>query len=263
MDKILLFIPMYNCQSQIYRVLEKVSKSSVYDLVTEIIVIDNHSKDDSLQIAQQAINKFQMTKCLLTQNIQNVGLGGSHKSAFKYAELHGFDYLIVLHGDDQGNINDFAQIIVNKLYQKYDAILGSRFSKGSRTVGYSKFRIFGNHVFNTLISIICFKTINDLGSGLNMYKVSSLKYSITFPDNLIFNVFMLMAHVSYGQRIVFLPITWTEEDQVSNVKMFSQTLEMSKYLLKYFVYRKSFLNKEHRINSNSEYEFNIIYRLES
>ncbi|MFB0843156.1 glycosyltransferase family 2 protein [Paenibacillus oleatilyticus] len=261
MDKILLFIPMYNCQAQIYRVLEKVSKSSVYDLITEIIVVDNHSKDDSLRIAQEAISKFQMTKCSLIQNIQNVGLGGSHKSAFKYAQTHNFDYLIVLHGDDQGDINDFAKIIKNKLYQKYDAILGSRFSKESKTVGYSRFRIFGNHVFNTLFSMICFKKINDLGSGLNMYKVSSLKYSVTFPDNLIFNVFMLMAHVSYRQNFTFVPITWKEEDQISNVKMFSQTLEMTKYLLKYFLYRKSFLNREHRVTQVSEYKCNLIYRI--
>ena len=42
---------------------------------------------------------------------QNYGLGGSHKVAFGYAAAHGYEHLVVLHGDDQGAIVDLLPIL--------------------------------------------------------------------------------------------------------------------------------------------------------
>lgn len=261
MDKILLFIPMYNCQNQIPRVIEKVRKSEIYDKLTQIIIIDNHSKDQSLKVAQKAIEDCHVTKANIMQNIENVGLGGSHKTAFSYALANGFDYIIVLHGDDQGDITDLAPSIASNEYKKHDAILGSRFMRNSRINGYSKFRVFGNRIYNYIISGICLKRITDLGAGLNMYNVSSLReqFYLRFPDNLTFNVFMLYAHTSYKHKISFVPISWSEEDQVSNVKLFSQTYQMSRSMVKYLFMRQEYLAREHRSKPVAEYKFKIIF----
>ena len=44
MKKILVFIPMYNCEKQIKRVLEKLIQKKK-EWITEIIVVNNRSKD--------------------------------------------------------------------------------------------------------------------------------------------------------------------------------------------------------------------------
>ena len=44
MDKILLFIPMYNCEKQITRVLGQLDKE-ILKYITEVIVVNNRSTD--------------------------------------------------------------------------------------------------------------------------------------------------------------------------------------------------------------------------
>ena len=182
------------------------------------------------------------------RNNENYGLGGSHKVAFKYAIENNFDYAIVLHGDDQGNINDILPYLKNKEYQKYDSFLGGRFMKKSKIIGYSKFRTFGNKIYNLIFSIFLGKRIYDLGSGLNCYNTRSLKNNFfhKFSDNLIFNCYMLLAASYYKQKIKFFPISWREEDQISNVKMFNQALAILLLVIKYFFIRGKYLNSEHR-----------------
>lgn len=256
MDKILVFIPMYNCEKQIKRVLEKlVEKDRKW--ITEVIVINNRSTDNGEEVVKDFINKNKEKLTIkLIRNDENYGLGGSHKVGFKYAIKNGFDYVIVLHGDDQGNINDIEEVINKKEYKKHDCMLGSRFEKESKLIGYSKFRILGNRVFNIIFSIGLLKRITDLGSGLNMYNVSMLKneYYLKYPDNLTFNCYMLLAAKEYKQDIKFFPITWREEDQVSNVKMFSQAKNTLKLIVTYAVKRKKFLEKEHRDKIFEEYK---------
>ena len=64
-----------------------------------------------------------------------------------------------------------------------------------------------------------------------------------FPDKLTFNCCMLFAANYYKQSINFFPITWREDDQVSNVKMFSQALITLKIALKYRFNKKSVKNE--------------------
>lgn len=263
MDKILVFIPMYNCEKQIKRVLEKIVEKE-RNWITEVIVVNNRSTDNGEEVVGKIIEENkEKIKIKLIRNNDNYGLGGSHKVAFNYAIKNKFDYVVVLHGDDQGDINDIEEVIKTKEYQKHDCMLGARFAKGAKLIGYSKFRIFGNRVFNTIFSIGLRKKILDLGSGLNMYKVSILnnKYYSKYPDNLTFNCYMLLAAKEYKQDIKFFPITWREEDQVSNVKMASQATNTLKLIITYVFKKKKFLEKEHREKIHENYNGEEIRRI--
>jgi glycosyltransferase involved in cell wall biosynthesis len=260
MKKILIFIPCYNCEKQVPRVLDKIDEK-FYDYITEILIVNNISTDNTEKVVSDYIeNSNKKIKMTLVTNSENYNLGGSHKVAFNYAIENGFDYVIVLHGDDQGNINDIYSILKNEEYLNYDCMLGSRFMKGSKLIGYSKFRTFGNKVYNFLFSMALPKKIKDLGSGLNMYSVEMLKnqFYIKFPDRLTFNYCMIMAAKSYKHKIKFFPITWSESDQVSNVKMTRQAFNVLSMLLKYFFARKKFLNKDLRTKEIENYSCRII-----
>ena len=243
MDRILLFIPGYNCEKQVIRVLKQLDEE-VMKYITEIIFVNNRSTDNT----EKAVLEFKKKNNLpvhVLRNDENYNLGGSHKVAFNYALENNFDYVIVLHGDDQGNIHDLLPYLKNEDYKKFDCLLGSRFNKGSKLIGYSKFRIFGNRVFNLIFTICIGRRIKDLGAGLNMYKVEILKNNFyhKFPDRLTFNCCMLFAHDYYKHNIKFIPISWREEDQVSNVKMFSQAMNTLKIALKYRFNKKYVLSE--------------------
>ncbi|MBR4718892.1 MAG: glycosyltransferase family 2 protein [Lachnospiraceae bacterium] len=235
MDKILVFIPAYNCEKQIVRVLGQFDEE-VLKYISEIIVVNNRSTDNTEIVAADYLRDHPELPAKLLRNKENYGLGGSHKVAFDHAINNGFDYCIVLHGDDQGMIRDFLPVLESKYYRKHDCILGARFMNGSRLEGYSAFRTFGNVVYDFLFAAVVRKRIYDLGSGLNMYRVDMLRdrFYEKFPDNLMFNYCMILASDYFGHDIRFYPVSWREDDQVSNVKMMSQAVKVLKMLKEYY-----------------------------
>jgi len=234
-DKILLFIPAYNCEKQIVRVLSQLNWE-VMSYVTEVIVVNNRSTDNTEEAVISFIDEHPNMPIKLLRNHDNYGLGGSHKVAFEYAIRNDFDYVIVLHGDDQGSIKDFIPVLAKRYYAKHDCILGARFMIGSKLVGYSAFRTFGNIVYDFLFAFVLKRRIYDLGSGLNMYSVDMLKdrFYEKFMDNLMFNYCMIMAAKYYNHDIKFFPVSWREDDQVSNVKMVNQSIKVLSMLFDFF-----------------------------
>lgn len=232
--KTLLFIPMYNCAKQIVRVLAQLD-SEALEYIDEVIVVNNLSTDNGEEAVLGYLSEHTDIPVHLLRNRQNYSLGGSHKVAFKYAIDNGFEYMIVLHGDDQGDIHDLIPYLKSGEAYEYDSFLGSRFEKESKLVNYSGFRIFGNHVFNVFMTIMLGRRITDLGSGLNMYSTEYLKsrFYMTFVNSLTFNVYMLIYGVYSKSNFKFFPLTWREDDQVSNAKFFKQTKEILKLVFKY------------------------------
>lgn len=262
MDKILLFIPMYNCEKQIVRVLAQLN-TEVCSFLSEAIIVNNRSTDGG----EDAVYEYLLQHPLdlpvrLLRNHENYGLGGSHKIAFRYAVKKRFDYIIVLHGDDQGNITDLVPYLRSREYARYDCMLGARFMKGARLEGYSKFRTFGNRVYNLLFSAGTGTRIYDLGSGLNMYRVEKLEsqFYIRYKDSLMFNYCMILGSSYYKHRIKFFPVVWREEDQVSNVKMVSQAMTVLWLLATYVFAKKRFITGEHRDRKVASYKAKTVYR---
>lgn len=252
-NKILLFIPGYNCEKQIIRVLKQLD-NDVMQYIDEIIFVNNRSTDNT----EKAVLKFKKENNLpikVLRNDDNYNLGGSHKVAFDYAMKNKYNYVIILHGDDQGEIHDILPILKTGEYRNYDCMLGSRFKKGSKILGYSLFRQFGNRVFNIIFSACLGKKISDLGAGLNIYSTKMLKskFYLKYPDRLTFNCYMLLATNCYKQKIKFFPISWREDDQVSNVKMVSQAKQTLELVFKYFFRRKKYLELDHRAKFVKEY----------
>lgn len=136
-DKIMVFIPVYNCEKQITRVLSQIN-DDVLTYVDEIIVVNNLSTDNTVKVTRDYLLKHRELPCKIINNNANFNLGGSHKVAFNYALENDFDYVIVLHGDDQANIRDFLPILKKRSYKRADCVLGGRFESRSCLIGYSK-----------------------------------------------------------------------------------------------------------------------------
>ena len=87
----------------------------------------------------------------------------------------------------------------------------------------------------------------DLGSGLNVYKVKALRSDdyLKFPNSLVFNYHMILNAVATGQNFKFFPLTWREEDQVTNVRLFRQGWRMFGILRDFLFRRDKFLGEWH------------------
>jgi dolichol-phosphate mannosyltransferase len=259
-DRILVFIPCYNCAVQVGRVLSQFKGPSA-TWFSEVLVLDNGSTDGTREAAIRAAKRAEVPLVTVAQNRENYNLGGSHKAAFAYAESAGFTHVVVLHGDDQGNIADLAPVLTSKLHRQYDACLGARFASGSVLRGYSRFRVFGNRVFNILFTLATGHRVLDLGSGLNIFAASVFtdRRLLRYADDLRFNVFLLLGMFDADRSVLFFPMSWREDDQVSNVKMTSQSLKTVSILFNFCVGRAKFRRKDFRSDVREHYEFEVIH----
>ena len=241
MKKYLLAIPCYNCEKQIIRVIDEIEKLN-YIKELKVIFVDNRSKDSTLENIKSKINTN--SNFSLLQNNENYGLGGSHKIIFNYAIEQSYEYVIILHGDNQAKTNEVDLFININNKINIDAILGSRFMRQSKLIGYSKVRTYGNFFLNIIYTIFFRKIVKDLGSGLNLYNVNTLKKIdfLNFDDGFTFNMDMLIFMIKKKINFKYIPMTWVETDQVSNAKAIDVGL---KTLKKIFIKRYKSLGKNY------------------
>lgn len=221
--KILVAIPCYKCSAQIPRVIGEFD-APLLERIKKVMIIDNQSPDDTIKSAIETIKeKGFESKFMVVRNNENYNLGGSHKVAFDFALKNGIDYVAILHGDNQAKTQELNGLIEEiKKDSALGAVLGARFMKGSRLEGYALSRIWGNRGLNALFSLVTFRVTKDLGSGLNIFKMSDLagKKYLYFSDSLAFNVDLLLDYYRKKTKLKFYPISWSETDQASNARNF-------------------------------------------
>ncbi|CAN0600794.1 unnamed protein product, partial [Ectocarpus sp. 12 AP-2014] len=217
---ILVFVPMYNCENQITRVLKQLHNPEIAKWVDGVVCVDNRSTDGTREAAKEALKEVPLSTRVLLHNDDNYGLGGSHKVAIAFAQSEGYEHLIVLHGDDQGTITDMLPHLEQGAHDGADFLMGARFMKGSKLQGYSLLRTSANQAFNIIFSIISGKRLYDLGSGLNLFRISAFDddFHKGFADNLTFNYYLILAVAAGDYALRFFPLTWSEDDQISNAK---------------------------------------------
>ncbi len=243
--RILVAIPAYNCEGQISRVLSGFDKA-LLERIDKVIVIDNGSKDGTVVAAEAATKKLGNPKVEVWQNKENYNLGGTHKVAFLTGEKLGMDYVAILHGDDQAKTEELNNLIdVAEKQPELGAILGCRFMKGSTVTGYSWQRIWGNRAINMLYSTVALRPSKDLGSGLNLFRLADLADHnyLGFGDTITFNIDLLLDYYKKKTRLKFVPISWREEDQVSNARNFKVGSTAIKKLLRWRFGKESRLNR--------------------
>lgn len=259
-ERILLFVPMYNCEAQIPRVVAQLS--ALRDLPQEfgILCVDNRSSDNTLEAARNALAGSAPADWYLLRNDDNYGLGGSHKVGFEFARRHGYGHVIVLHGDDQGSIDDLVPLIRSGEHRRVDALLGARFQPGSKLVGYSALRTWANRAFNLVFSGVAGVRFYDLGSGLNMFRTAMFDdgFHLRYADDLTFNYYLVFGLADHKFPLRFFPIKWREDDQVSNAKLFSQGMRMLRLLRQRVISPRRFHAAEHRDVPRTSYPSTLI-----
>jgi glycosyltransferase involved in cell wall biosynthesis len=258
--KLMVAIPAYNCARQIGRVLRQFD-AEVAPLFEEVVVIDNRSRDGTIEAAIAAAKDNCLLPISVLRNEDNYNLGGSHKVAFARCLEKGYDGVVILHGDDQGRIADFADLQDDIARTDARCILGARFHPRSSLNGYPLARIAGNIVFNWIYALCAGARVHDMGSGLNYYSRQLIERGIhlRMPDDLTFNNCMLLATYAARETVLFKPISWREEDQTSNARLVRQSLRLLNYLFLFVFDREKFLTEDFRAAPRTQYPSTQIF----
>jgi len=169
----------------------------------EIILVNDFSSDSTLKKIKLLKKKFSNIIC---KNNLKRGLGGAIQLGI-FASNN--KYVCITMADK----SDFAKDLI-KYYnlinsEKYHAIFGSRFVRGSILINYPMLKLIYNRIFNYLISILFFVKYNDFTNAFKIYKKSVLLE--IFPlvsEN--FNIFLeLSLKIIYrGYDYKVIPIGW-------------------------------------------------------
>lgn len=153
----LVIIPAYNESASIVNTVNDV-KENAKDF--DYVVINDHSKDNTLQICKEAgLNVIDLPL--------NLGIGGAVQTGYLYACQNGYDIAVQFDGDGQHDakyLNEMAEILVK---EQADMVIGSRFieKEGFQS---SFTRRLGIRYFTFLIKLLTGKKITDPTSGYRM-----------------------------------------------------------------------------------------------
>jgi len=129
----------FNTEKYILKVLEDLKV-----LNCPIVIIDDSSKDNSLEVVKNFKKENPDIHCEIIENKSNKGAGHSCRELIKHCKDAGHKYMVKVDGDDQFDIEDIKKIILKLETQKYDFIKSNRFWSGGISGDIPKIRYFGN-----------------------------------------------------------------------------------------------------------------------
>lgn len=147
-------IPARNEAQNLQYILPKLPK-----IVTEVILVDGHSTDDTSKIAQQLLPDIRV--------IQQEGRGKGDAMRVGFAACTG-DVIVMLDADGSANPAEIVRF-AEALMAGYDFAKGSRFIKGGGSQDITLLRSIGNYVLCQLANLLFWQHFSDLCYGYNAF----------------------------------------------------------------------------------------------
>ena len=230
-----IIIPVRNESDSLDTIMDHYSKN-LNNLDYEVLIINDFSKDNTLE---KANNLFKGKNFKILDN-KKKGLGGAINLGIE--EANGSNIVIMM-ADQSDDINDLIKY--NSLMEEnnYDAILGSRFIRGSRVINYPIQKLILNRIFNYFVGFIFWNNYNDYTNAFKIYKKKALKEIAPLISE-SFNIFLEipLKIISRKYRYKIIPINWT--GRTKGASKFKIKELRSKYLftLIYCFIEKNLLN---------------------
>jgi glycosyltransferase involved in cell wall biosynthesis len=238
--KVIVVLPAYNAALT----LEKTYKEIPFNLVDEVILCDDASKDNTSELAEKiGINH-------VIRHEQNKGYGGNQKSLYNKALELGGDIIIMLHPDYQYTpklIPAMVNIIGDDLYP---VVLGSRIlGKGALKGGMPLYKYIANRLLTFTQNLLNNYKLSEYHTGYRSFSREVLT-SINFnqnSDDFVFDNEMLSQIIYAGFEIgeVTCPTKYFEEASSINFSRSSKYgLGVLRVSISHFLQRLGLVNFE-------------------
>lgn len=211
--KVIIVLPAYNAA----RTLEQTYREIPFDLVDEVVLCDDASKDNTTELAKALGIRHVIT------HQQNKGYGGNQKSLYNKALALGGDIIIMLHPDYQYTpklIPAMVNIIGEDLYP---VVLGSRIlGKGALKGGMPLYKYIANRALTLVQNLLINYKLSEYHTGYRAFSREVLT-SINFngnSDDFVFDNEMLSQIIYAGFHIaeVTCPTKYFEEASSINFR---------------------------------------------
>jgi glycosyltransferase involved in cell wall biosynthesis len=187
--KIVVVLPAYNASLT----LEKTYSEIPFDIVDEVVLVDDLSTDATIEVAKRIGIKH------IVQHHKNRGYGGNQKSCYDKALALGADIVIMVHPDYQYTphlIPSMAHIIANDLYP---VVFGSRIlGKGALKGGMPVYKYIFNRILTLSQNILINQKLSEYHTGFRAFSrevLETVNYEansddFVFDNEMISQIFM-------------------------------------------------------------------------
>lgn len=158
--KICVVLPAYNASAT----LEQTYKEIPFDIVDEVVLVDDASKDDTSDKGRELGIKH------IIKHETNKGYGGNQKSCYQKALSLNADIIIMLHPDYQYTptlIHSMASVIA---FDVYPVVMASRIlGKGALKGGMPMYKYIANRILTLSQNILMSQKLSEYHSGYRAF----------------------------------------------------------------------------------------------
>ena len=164
--KVIVVMPAYNAE----KTLEITYREIPDDIVDEVILTDDSSKDRTVQFARTLGIRH------ILEHDSNRGYGGNQKTCYQHALSLGADIIIMLHPDYQYTpklIPAMASIIANDVYP---VVLGSRIlGRGALDGGMPWYKWIANRFLTMFQNILLGQKLSEYHTGYRAFSADVMR----------------------------------------------------------------------------------------
>jgi glycosyltransferase involved in cell wall biosynthesis len=212
--KVIVIMPAYNAGSTLKRTYDE---DMAQHIVDQVIVVDDASCDDTVEIAKTLPNT------LIYTHEKNKGYGGNQKTCYRLALEQGGDIIIMVHPDYQYTpklIPAMASMIGNNLYS---CVLGSRILGGhSLKGGMPVWKYIANRLLTLAENILTGAKLSEYHTGYRAFSRELLqKLNLeNNSDDFVFDNQMLVQILWAGYMIaeVSCPTYYADDSSSINFR---------------------------------------------
>jgi len=215
--KVVVVLPASNAA----KTLEITYSEIDFTIVDEVILVDDLSKDNTIEVAKQlGINH-------IVEHQRNKGYGGNQKSCYNKALEIGADIVIMLHPDYQYTpklIPAMANLLASGLYH---VVLGSRIlGKGALAGGMPMIKYISNRGLTLIQNILMNAKLSEYHTGYRAFTrevLEAVNYNAN-SDNFVFDNQMLAQIWYAGFEIAEITCPTKYFDDASSINLKNSTI---------------------------------------
>jgi glycosyltransferase involved in cell wall biosynthesis len=168
-------IPCYNEEKTISVIVERIKAQK--NLLIEIIIIDDHSNDNTLNELSKIAQIYPDIK--IVRHEKNMGKGSALKSGIKLATGN---IILIQDADLEYNPNDYKNLLQPFLETDADVVYGTRFKGGSYVRLHFFWHYLANKILTTLTNVVTNLNMSDMETGYKLFKSEAIK-KINLKEN--------------------------------------------------------------------------------
>ncbi len=210
--KIAVVLPAYNAALTLGKTYNEIP----FDIVDEVILTDDNSKDNTIEVAQQLGIKH------IIVHEKNRGYGGNQKSCYNKALELNTDIIVMLHPDYQYTpklIQSMCYLIANDVYP---VVLGSRIlGKGALKGGMPMYKYISNRFLTFTQNLIINQKLSEYHTGFRAFRsdvLRNINYNANSED-FVFDNQMLAQIFFKGYEIAEITCPTKYFDEASSINI--------------------------------------------